>query len=156
MYRVTSHLPFGRRCIVLAALALAACATPKPYESVLRSWNGATEAEFVARYGDHLGHSTWAEFAEKRLTAERADALNHQIAVNWQKFVAHAHKIALPSTQVAAALRAAGAPTTPEAIHLDRQLYEGALTHAREIRNRYTVLDLAASSGRLAGLVPRL
>jgi len=51
MYRVTSHLPFGRRCIVLAALALAACATPKPYESVLRSWNGATEAELRESWG---------------------------------------------------------------------------------------------------------
>lgn len=115
-----------------------------------------TEAEFVARYGDHLGHSTWAEFAEKRLTVERADELNHRITTNWQKFVAHAHAITLPSAQIHAALTAAGAPTTPEAIHLDRTFYEGALTHARDIRNRYTVLDLAAASGRLTGLIPRL
>jgi glycerol-1-phosphate dehydrogenase [NAD(P)+] len=116
----------------------------------------ATEAEFITRYGDHLGHSTWPEFAEKRLTAERADELNHDLATNWQNFVAHAHNIALPSTQILAALTAAGAPTTPEAIHLDRSFYEGALTHARDIRNRYTVLDLAAASGRLASLVPQL
>jgi len=116
----------------------------------------ATEAEFVARYGDHLGHSTWAEFAEKRLTVERADELNHEIAANWQKFMAQLGAIALPSAQIHAALTAAGAPTTPEAIYLDRAFYEGALTHARDIRNRYTVLDLAAASGRLAGLIPRL
>jgi glycerol-1-phosphate dehydrogenase [NAD(P)+] len=115
-----------------------------------------TEAEFVARYGEHLGHSTWAEFAEKRLTPERADELNHRIATDWQKFMAHAHTIALPSAQIHAALTAAGAPTTPEAIHLDRPFYESALTYARDIRNRYTVLDLAAASGRLAGLIPRL
>jgi glycerol-1-phosphate dehydrogenase [NAD(P)+] len=116
----------------------------------------ATETEFTTRYGDHLGHSTWAEFAAKRLTAERADELNHEIETNWQKFVAHAHNVALPSTEIHEALQAAGAPTTPEAIHLDRQFYERALTHARDIRNRYTVLDLAAASGRLEGLVPRL
>lgn len=115
-----------------------------------------TEAEFITRYGDHLGHSTWSEFSEKRLTAARADELNHDIATNWQKFVARMHAIALPSAQIHAALTAAGAPTTPEAIHLDRPFYERALTHAREIRNRYTVLDLAAASGRLAGLIPRL
>lgn len=115
-----------------------------------------TEADFITRYGEHLGHSTWAEFAEKRLTVERADELNHEIATNWQKFVAHAHKIALPSARIHATLTAAGAPTTPEAIHLDRNFYDRALTHARDIRNRYTVLDLAAASGRLDGLVPRL
>lgn len=116
----------------------------------------AGETEFITRYGEHLGHSTWAEFAEKRLTAERADELNHELATNWQNFVAQLHKISLPSAQIHAALTAAGAPTTPEAIHLDRSFYEGALTHAREIRNRYTVLDLAAASGRLASLVPQI
>jgi len=115
-----------------------------------------TETEFITRYGDHLGHSTWAEFVDKRLTAERAEELNHEIATNWQTFVAQLRRIALPSAQIHAALTAAGAPTTPEAIHLDRPFYEGALIHAREIRNRYTVLDLAAASGRLGGLVPRL
>jgi glycerol-1-phosphate dehydrogenase [NAD(P)+] len=115
-----------------------------------------TEADFITRYGEHLGRSTWAEFSEKRLTAERADELNHEIETNWHKFVARARKIALPSARIHAALTAAGAPTTPEAIHLDRKFYDSALTHAREIRNRYTVLDLAAASGRLGGLVPRL
>lgn len=115
-----------------------------------------TEAEFITRYGDHLGHSTWAEFAEKRLTAGRADELNHEIASNWQSFVAQLYEISLPSSKILETLSAAGGPTTPEAIHLDRPFYERALTHAREIRNRYTALDLAAASGRLAGLVPRL
>ncbi len=115
-----------------------------------------TEAEFITRYGNELGRATWAEFAAKRLTPERADELNHRIATHWQDFMAYAHGVTLPSTQIAAVLRAAGAPTTPEAIHLDRPFYEHALAHAREIRNRYTALDLAAQSGRLEGLIPRL
>lgn len=118
--------------------------------------DSASENEFITRYGYHLGQSTWTEFAEKGLSAERADELNHAIAANWQNFVAEASKIALSSARIHAVLTAAGAPTTPEEIHLDRPFYEHALTHAREIRNRYTVLDVAAASGRLAGLVPRL
>ena len=118
--------------------------------------DSASEADFITRYGDHLGHSTWAEFSEKRLTAERADELNHQVALHWQKFTARLHELALPSGQIHAALTAAGAPTAPASIHLDRPFYESALSHAREIRNRYTVLDLAAASGRLGGLIPRL
>ncbi|RYH03669.1 MAG: hypothetical protein EON57_09600 [Alphaproteobacteria bacterium] len=66
------------------------------------------------------------------------------------------HERSLPSTHIHAALTAAGAPSTPQSIHLDRTFYDAALTHARDIRNRYTVLDLAAASGRLAGLVPHL
>jgi glycerol-1-phosphate dehydrogenase [NAD(P)+] len=50
-------------------------------------------------------------------------------------------------------LTAAGADLTPEAIHLSRRFYEQALLRCREIRNRYTFLDLAANAGRLAGLV---
>ena len=115
-----------------------------------------TEADFMTRYGDHLGQSTWAEFAPKRLTAERADELNHELATNWQSVTEKLRRVALGSSQTLDALTAAGAPTTPEAIHLDRSFYEGALTDAREIRNRYTVLDLAAASGQLGGLIPRL
>ena len=53
-------------------------------------------------------------------------------------------------------LRAAGADLTPEAIHLSRGFYERALLRAREIRDRYTCLDLAGDTGRLASLVPSL
>jgi glycerol-1-phosphate dehydrogenase [NAD(P)+] len=53
-------------------------------------------------------------------------------------------------------LRAAGSDLTPQAINLDRGFYEGALLHAREIRNRYTFLDLAANSGRLEALIGEL
>lgn len=116
----------------------------------------ASEAEFITRYGEHLGRSTWIEFSEKRVTAVRADELNHRIALNWAQFRSDLNELALPSAQMHAALAAAGAPTTPEAIHLDRPFYDRALANAREIRNRYTVLDLAAASGRLGGLIPRL
>ncbi len=42
-----------------------------------------------------------------------------------------------------------GAPTTPEDLHWPRRFYGEAVRHAREIRNRYTFLDLAADSGML-------
>ena len=34
-------------------------------------------------------------------------------------------------------------------ISIERSFYEQAVQHGREIRNRYTILDLAAQSGRL-------
>ena len=53
-------------------------------------------------------------------------------------------------------MKAAGAGLAPAAIDLPRAFYDTALLRCREIRNRYTFLDLAANSGRLAGLVETL
>ena len=55
----------------------------------------------------------------------------------------------LPAARLEAVLKAAGAPTTPEELGWPRGFYLEALRHAREIRNRYTFLDLAADSGVL-------
>ena len=46
-------------------------------------------------------------------------------------------------------LRAAGAPARFSEIGVDRELAEALLVRAREMRDRYTVLDLAADLGRL-------
>ncbi len=46
-------------------------------------------------------------------------------------------------------LDAAGAPTTPGALAWPRGFYRDAVVHAREVRDRYTFLDLAADGGML-------
>lgn len=115
-----------------------------------------TETEFRSRYGDELAASTWAEFSLKRLDATRADELNHRIANEWSGIRDRVAPIHLPPAAIEQALRAAGAPTRPDDIHLGRGFYETALRHGREIRNRYTALDLAAEAGRLETLVATL
>ena len=51
------------------------------------------------------------------------------------------------------ALAAAGGATTAVELGLDPAFYREAVLHAREMRNRYSVLDLLADSGELAALV---
>ena len=46
-------------------------------------------------------------------------------------------------------LQRAGAPMTPEDLGWPRPFYLTAVKQAREIRNRYTFLDLAADSDKL-------
>jgi glycerol-1-phosphate dehydrogenase [NAD(P)+] len=53
----------------------------------------------------------------------------------------------LPSATVEKAIRDAGGPTTPEELDAPREEYAKALRFARFIRNRFTVLDLAAEAG---------
>jgi glycerol-1-phosphate dehydrogenase [NAD(P)+] len=107
-------------------------------------------------FGDDLASSVWPEFDAKRLDRARADTLKERLAADWDKIREAIGKVLLPARRIEAVLKAAGAPLTPEAVHLRRPFYETALAHAREIRNRYTILDLAAQSGRLAGLIPSL
>jgi glycerol-1-phosphate dehydrogenase [NAD(P)+] len=115
-----------------------------------------TYESFAERYGPEIAASCWKEFEAKRLDAGRADGLNARIAGRWSDIRGRTMEILLPSQRLSAILAAAGAPLTPEEIHLNRGFYERALLRGREIRNRYTFLDLAANSGRLAGLVSTL
>jgi glycerol-1-phosphate dehydrogenase [NAD(P)+] len=59
----------------------------------------------------------------------------------------------IPSADLAAHLRAAGAGTTAAEIGLDPRLYADALRHSREMRDRYSFLDLAADMGILEDFI---
>jgi glycerol-1-phosphate dehydrogenase [NAD(P)+] len=107
------------------------------------------ENSITAHFGTDLGAACWAEFQGKRLDAERVEALNGMLTDCWDAIRARLRAVVLPATRLEAVLQAAGAPTTPEELGWSRDFYLQALRHAREIRNRYTFLDLAADSGAL-------
>jgi glycerol-1-phosphate dehydrogenase [NAD(P)+] len=115
-----------------------------------------SEGDIAAHFGAELAPSIWVEFAAKRLDGERVDALNHTIASRWDDAREQVEAVRIPVQRIERVLAAAGAPLTPGDIHLDRGFYESAMLHAREIRNRFTFLDLAAASGRLVPLLPSL
>lgn len=115
-----------------------------------------TEADLINRYGDSLGQSCWKELSRKQITPSKAEELNSRLAREWPEISARLSKVMLPPDYLKNVLLAAGAPITPQEIHLDRGDYEIALLRSREIRNRFTVLDLAASANRLSPLIPTL
>ncbi|MEQ1956732.1 iron-containing alcohol dehydrogenase [Mesorhizobium yinganensis] len=112
-----------------------------------------TEAGFKARYGDELGASCWAEFQGKRIDSRKAEALNTRLAERWHDIRERIAGVLLKSSYLTGVLKAAGADLTPEAIHLPRKFYDNALLRCREIRNRYTFIDLAANAGRLESAI---
>ncbi len=118
--------------------------------------DGGSAAEFAARYGAGLGASIWDEYAPKRLTQAKADAVNTRLERDWPAMRSRLEAVMLGSSRIEAALMAVGAPTTPEQLGLDRGIFEEALRRGREIRSRYTGLDLAAQAGRLEPLIPTL
>ncbi|MEQ1768707.1 MAG: iron-containing alcohol dehydrogenase [Devosia sp.] len=116
--------------------------------------NSVSEAELVAHFGKDLADSVAPEIAAKAIDSVKADELNHRIERDWPAIASRLAAIHLSPSRIEAVLHATGAPLTPGAIHLERDFYEAAILHAREIRNRFTVLDVLASGGRLAKLIP--
>lgn len=108
-----------------------------------------TEADMLRELGGEIGKACWEEFRPKLLTAETAMSLSERIAQEWDAMKEALYRVMRPSSKIEQALKAIGAPTSFKDLNLSRQEFCSAIWHAREIRNRYTFLDLAADSGRL-------
>ena len=114
------------------------------------------ENDFIERYGKTLGHSCWKDFVHKRLDADAADCLNQRLADRWDRMRERIASVMHAASYLLGVLKKTGAPTSPEDIYVPRSFYETAILRSRDIRKRYTFLDLAANSGRLAKLVRTL
>jgi glycerol-1-phosphate dehydrogenase [NAD(P)+] len=106
------------------------------------------------RFGVDRAPSIVPEIEAKAIDRVRADELNGIVAGKWTAITRELAAVHLPPSRLEEVLAAAGAPLSPEDIHLERPFYEAALQHAREIRNRFTVLDVLAASRRLGELIP--
>jgi glycerol-1-phosphate dehydrogenase [NAD(P)+] len=110
------------------------------------------QGDLLGRLGSVLGAACWQEFSPKRLDAAAAGALNDRLAACWDDWRGRLQAVARPSDVLARALVRAGAPTGPADLGWPRPFYEEAVRHAREIRNRFTFLDLASDAGLLDDL----
>jgi glycerol-1-phosphate dehydrogenase [NAD(P)+] len=106
------------------------------------------------RYGA-LADDCLAVMRAKALDAERAHALNVRLEERWPVFRRRLLEIALPPARLEQALAAAGAAVRPKDLDIDPAFYREAVQHAREIRERYAMLDLAADAGLLEAFVER-
>jgi glycerol-1-phosphate dehydrogenase [NAD(P)+] len=107
------------------------------------------EAALISHFGADLGRSCWEEFRHKRVDAGAAIQLNQRLAARWDEIRARIEAIQRPPQQLCTILQRAGAAAGPEALGWPRAFFGEAVRHAREIRNRYTFLDLAADGGVL-------
>ena len=102
-----------------------------------------TREDVIAHFGPLVGEGCWAELAQKQLDT---DTINHRLATRWDEMRARIGRVAVPAAQLRTALAGAGAPVSPDELGWPRELFARALLHAREIRNRYTFLDLLVAS----------
>jgi len=109
-------------------------------EHSMRERHGARAAEVAAEY--------LAKHKEGRALAEELELVRDGWAELWR----HLGEVLRPGARVREILAAAGAPTTVSQIGLTPGHLRRALLASREIRGRFTVLDLAAELGLLATL----
>jgi glycerol-1-phosphate dehydrogenase [NAD(P)+] len=106
-----------------------------------------------ARYGATLGDQLIAQFKAKALDEAAAAQVNARLAEVWPSMSAQLREVMLPTARLQDALAAAGAPTTGAELGLRSDFYREAVRHAREIRDRYSILDLAGDAGLLEDFV---
>jgi glycerol-1-phosphate dehydrogenase [NAD(P)+] len=104
------------------------------------------DADLRRRVGDDVAAICRAELAQKALDAAGADALNAKLETIWPELRAELLRFTVPVETMRSALAASGGPTTAAELHLEVGFYREAVRHAREIRKRYSALDLAADA----------
>jgi glycerol-1-phosphate dehydrogenase [NAD(P)+] len=105
-----------------------------------------TRETVIAHFGDVIGESIWLDVQGKAFGAAETDELNGRLAATWDAMRARIATVTIGARAHRELLAAAGAPVEPAALGWSDALFGRALGHAREIRNRYTFLDLRADA----------
>lgn len=107
------------------------------------------EAGMKRRFGDAATKICLAEMAHKAINEAGADSLNEKLDSIWPELRAELTEFTVPASVMRDALASAGGPVTAAELGLDAAFYREAVCHAREIRKRYSALDLASDAGFL-------
>lgn len=109
-------------------------------------------ADLEARFGPQSA-ACEAAMKAKALRGDRLDVLNRRLSERWPSLKASFKAKALPLQRLQDAFDIAGIAAGPEDLGIDRRFYSDAVLHARELRDRFTMLDVAADAGLLEPFV---
>ena len=113
------------------------------------------EAEFVSRYGEGIGRMCYAEARKKAFDAEGAAAFNGKLERLWPELRHELQAFLMDPAEMKAALGAAGGPVTATELGLPVELWRQSMKHARDVRNRWSFLDLADDADLLDDFLAR-
>jgi len=107
------------------------------------------EADMIARYGKEIGQQCIKELKNKALDRIEADRINRYLAENWDSVAQQLRAVMLPSETLWEAMQEIGAIRTGCDLGFPQAFYQEVVRYAREVRDRFTMLDMAADSGML-------
>jgi glycerol-1-phosphate dehydrogenase [NAD(P)+] len=113
------------------------------------------ESEFVERYGQDIGRMCYAEAKKKSFDRAGAEAFNRKLAELWPQLREELRPMLMDPAKMKSTLAAAGGPTTATELGLPRKLWRDAMKFARDVRNRWSFLDLADDAGLLDDFLDR-
>jgi len=103
-------------------------------------------AHIVAHFGELIGDACWQEYRDKQLDERQLEAVNARLARDWDAIRGRIDAVRVDAATLTGLLAEAGAPIDPRDLGWPDELFRAARHHAREIRNRYTFLDLEADA----------
>lgn len=107
------------------------------------------EADLRRRMGAEAAEQCLAQWRLKALDEDGAARLNASLRALWPQLREECAPFVIPPATLRERLREAGGPTTAAELGLEADFYREAVLHAREMRNRFSVLDLLADAGLL-------
>lgn len=111
------------------------------------------EAGIMARYPHAAVADCLTAARAKAMDGEAAERFNARLAAIWPELRRTLSAMAIDPDEMAAHLRAAGGGATYAEIGMDRDLYVEALRRCPEMRDRYSMLDLAIGMGILEDFI---
>jgi glycerol-1-phosphate dehydrogenase [NAD(P)+] len=105
--------------------------------------------DLIRRYGGEIGSNCRRQWQAKALDADGAREVNRRLHADWDNLRTRLLAHSLPAERLAGTLRSCGAPASARELGLSPAFYRQAVRHAREIRDRWSILDLAGDAGEL-------
>lgn len=97
----------------------------------------------LRRYGNEIGKYCIAECRKKAFDSDGAKNFNRKLHELWPTLRCELKNFAVPPDEMEAALKASGGPIDADGLGLDRKIFRDSIKYAREIRGRWSFLDLA-------------
>lgn len=101
------------------------------------------------RFGEEVALQCLAELQQKAFDRDGAVAFNRKLDDSWPELRRELAAFTIPVDEMKRLLSAAGGATTAAELGVPIDFYREAIVHCREMRNRFSFLDIAADDGTL-------
>lgn len=108
------------------------------------------EPAMIKRYGRAVAEDLIEQVRQKAIDERQAARINELWARDWKGFAAPLRKVLLPYQTLWDAMTHIGAARTGEELGLSPSFTRDMVLHSSDVRNRFTMLDVAQHSGLLA------
>ncbi len=108
-----------------------------------------SEDDFKTRYGEDIGRMMHGEARKKAMDERGADAFNETLAEVWPELREQSLRFMIAPDELRRIIASAGGPTTATELGLPVPVWRSAMKYARDVRNRWSYLDLADDAGLL-------